>query len=158
MIITEVLRGAEVFAQAMRHLEPRLPREALDGRPSIVLATVRGDVHDIGKNLAGMIFRAYGFTVADLGVRVPPEAVAAAVERERPTCLGLSGLLLASVDAMRDTLALLRDRGHRLPVLVGGAALSHALVEKVLAPAYAPGPVRYAKDPLQGVRLARERA
>jgi 5-methyltetrahydrofolate--homocysteine methyltransferase len=158
MIITEVLRSAEVFAQAMRHLEPHLPREAYDGRPSIVLATVRGDVHDIGKNLVGMVFRAYGFSVADLGVRVPPEAVAAAVERERPTCLGLSGLLLASVDAMRDTLALLRDRGHRLPVLVGGAALSRALVETVLVPAYAPGAVRYAKDPLEGVRLAREHA
>ncbi len=156
MIITEVLRAAEVFARAMRHLEPRLPREAAARRPKLLLATVRGDVHDIGKNLAGMIFRAYGFEVADLGVRVPPEAVVAAVERQRPACVGLSGLLLASVDAMRDTLTLLREHGLDLPVLVGGAALSPALTERLLAPAYAPGPVRYAKDPLDGVRLAKE--
>ena len=157
LIITEVLRSAEVFAQAMRHLQPRLRREQAPDRRTIVLATVRGDVHDVGKNLAGMIFGAYGFEVRDLGVRVPPELILEAVRRERPACLGLSGLLLASVDAMKDTLVLLREHGLGLPVLVGGAALSRALTEQALAPAYAPGIVRYAKDPLEGVRLLKDR-
>lgn len=158
LIITEVLRGAEVFAQAMRHLGPRVPHADTPVERTILLATVRGDVHDIGKNLAGMIFGAYGFAVRDLGVRVPPDAILEAVRRERPACLGLSGLLLASVDAMKDTLALLREHGLALPVLVGGAALSRALAEQVLAPTYAPGPVLYARDPLEGVRLLNERA
>lgn len=158
LIITEVLRSAELFAQAMGHLGPRVPREDAPVKRTIVLATVRGDVHDIGKNLAGMVFGAYGFEVRDLGVRVPPEAVLDAVRRDRPACLGLSGLLLASVDAMRDTLALLREHGLTVPVLVGGAALSLALTERILAPAYAPGPVLYARDPLEGVRLLKENA
>ena len=157
MIITEVLRSAEVFAQAMRHLGPRVPLAEAPEKRTIVLATVRGDVHDIGKNLAGMIFGAYGFEVRDLGVRVPPEAILKAVRREHPACLGLSGLLLASVDAMKDTLALLREHGLALPVLVGGAALSRSLTEQVLTPSYAPGRVLYAKDPLEGVRLLKER-
>ena len=153
LIVAEVLVSAEVMQAAADHLRPHLHGEAAAKRRSILLATVRGDVHDIGKNLVGMIFAANGWQVTDLGVQVPSTTLIEAWHRERTDLIGLSGLLVRSAHQMVATAEDLAREGISAPLLVGGAALNPRFVRQRIAPAHTV-PVRYARDAMEGLRLA----
>jgi 5-methyltetrahydrofolate--homocysteine methyltransferase len=150
-----VLRSAEVMRAAFDTLKPRLPAAAAKtaaARGTLVLATVRGDVHDIGKNLVDMIFSANGYRVINLGVRQTPEEMLTAVRKHRPDAIGLSGLLVESARAMKEYVEVFGASGVTTPVICGGAALSREYVEKELQRTYS-GMVHYAKDALAGLRI-----
>jgi 5-methyltetrahydrofolate--homocysteine methyltransferase len=117
------------------------------------LATVKGDVHDIGKNLVEIILSNNGYEVVNLGIKVPPEELIAAALRERPDFIGLSGLLVKSAQQMAITAADLKAAGIDVPLMVGGAALSKKFADTRIAPAYG-GPVLYAKEAMSGLDLA----
>ena len=149
-----VLQSAEVMKAAVAYLEPHMEKSADGGRGTIVLATVKGDVHDIGKNLVDIILSNNGYDVVNLGIKQPVSAIIAAAEEHKADVIGMSGLLVKSTVVMRDNLAELNDRGMagRWPVLLGGAALTRAYVEQDLAELFG-GEVRYARDAFEGLRL-----
>jgi 5-methyltetrahydrofolate--homocysteine methyltransferase len=149
-----VLQSAEVMKAAVGYLEPHMEKTADGGRGTIVLATVKGDVHDIGKNLVDIILSNNGYDVVNIGIKQPVSAIIAAAEEHNADVIGMSGLLVKSTVVMRDNLAELNDRGlaERWPVLLGGAALTRAYVEQDLAELFA-GEVRYARDAFEGLRL-----
>jgi len=154
LIVAEVLQSAEAMKAAVSHLEPRMERSQSALRGKMLLATVKGDVHDIGKNLVDIIFSNNGFEVVNLGIKVPPEQLLAAVREHRPDLIGLSGLLVKSAQQMAVTAADLATAGVKLPLLVGGAALSRNFVDKQIAPVYQ-GTVAYAQDAMSGLELAK---
>jgi 5-methyltetrahydrofolate--homocysteine methyltransferase len=147
-----VLRSAEAMRAAFDVLKPHLPAGGDKRRGTLVLATVRGDVHDIGKNLVDMIVSSNGFHVVNLGVRQTPEDIIAAAREHRPDAIGLSGLLVESARAMKEYVETFAEAGLTTPVICGGAALTRGYVENELQPAY-PGRVLYAKDALEGLRI-----
>ncbi|MDR1449308.1 MAG: dihydropteroate synthase, partial [Propionibacteriaceae bacterium] len=149
-----VLKSAETMKQAVGFLEPHFGKNGGRGKGTLVLATVKGDVHDIGKNLVDIIISNNGYSVVDLGVKQPIGAVIEAAEASDADAIGLSGLLVKSTEAMRDGLLELNRRGlaARYPVLLGGAALTRSYVEGELSRVYE-GEVRYAKDAFEGLRL-----
>lgn len=149
-----VLKSAEAMKAAMRCLEVSMARTWEAPRGVLVLATVRGDVHDIGKNLVDILLSNNGFRVVNLGTRQPIHDILEAARREGADAIGLSGLLVQSVAVMRDDLAEMQRRGLTLPVLVGGAALSRRYAEEVLAKEYR-GPVVYCKDAFAGLQAMR---
>ena len=149
-----VLQSAEVMKSAVGYLEPHMERSDAAGRGTIVLATVRGDVHDIGKNLVDIILSNNGYQVVNIGIKQPISAIISAAEDHGADVIGMSGLLVKSTVVMRDNLAELNSRGlaGRWPVLLGGAALTRAYVEQDLAALFE-GDVRYARDAFEGLRL-----
>ena len=149
-----VLQSAEVMKSAVGYLEPRMERTDESGKGTIVLATVKGDVHDIGKNLVDIILSNNGYTVVNLGIKQPISAILAAAEEHRADVIGMSGLLVKSTVIMKENLEEINARGtpDRWPVLLGGAALTRAYVENDLAQIYR-GEVRYARDAFEGLRL-----
>ncbi|WP_125777742.1 methionine synthase [Antribacter gilvus] len=150
-----VLQSAEVMKTAVALLEPHMERVEGEGtKGTIVLATVRGDVHDIGKNLVDIILTNNGYTVVNIGIKQPISAMIAAAEEHDADVIGMSGLLVKSTVVMRENLEELTSRGFagRWPVLLGGAALTRTYVEDDLASAF-PGVVRYARDAFEGLRL-----
>ena len=149
-----VLTSAEVMKLAVGYLEPHMDRSAESGKGRIVLATVRGDVHDIGKNLVDIILSNNGFDVVNIGIKQPLSAIVDAATEHGADVIGMSGLLVKSTVVMRDNLAELNSRGlaHTWPVLLGGAALTRAYVEQDLAGLF-DGEVRYARDAFEGLRL-----
>jgi len=153
LIVTEVLQSAEAAKAAVTALEPALKEQKAPKRGRLLLATVKGDVHDIGKNLVNIIFESNGFEVEDLGVKVPPEEIAAAAAKSRPDFIGLSGLLVRSCEQMTITARELAKAGVSCPLLVGGAALTPRFTEANIVPNYG-GPVFYAKDAMEGLNYA----
>jgi 5-methyltetrahydrofolate--homocysteine methyltransferase len=149
-----VLTSAEVMKAAVAYLEPHMARTDEAGKGKIVLATVKGDVHDIGKNLVDIILSNNGYDVVNIGIKQPISAIVAAAEEHDADVIGMSGLLVKSTVVMRDNLAELTSRGlgRRWPVLLGGAALTRAYVEQDLAALF-DGEVRYARDAFEGLRL-----
>jgi 5-methyltetrahydrofolate--homocysteine methyltransferase len=149
-----VLQSAEVMKTAVGYLEPHMERSADGGKGRIVLATVRGDVHDIGKNLVDIILTNNGYEVINTGIKQPVSAIVDAATEHDADVIGMSGLLVKSTVVMRDNLAELNARGlaDRWPVLLGGAALTRAYVEQDLAALF-DGQVRYARDAFEGLRL-----
>jgi 5-methyltetrahydrofolate--homocysteine methyltransferase len=149
-----VLQSAEVMKAAVGYLEPHMEHSDAAGRGTIVLATVRGDVHDIGKNLVDIILSNNGYDVVNIGIKQPISAIIGAAEEHGADVIGMSGLLVKSTAVMRDNLAELNSRGlaGRWPVLLGGAALTRAYVEQDLAALFE-GDVRYARDAFEGLRL-----
>jgi 5-methyltetrahydrofolate--homocysteine methyltransferase len=149
-----VLQSAEVMKTAVGYLEPHMDRTDESGRGTIVLATVRGDVHDIGKNLVDIILSNNGYDVVNIGIKQPISAIVAAAQEHDADVIGMSGLLVKSTVVMRDNLEELNSRGlaTRWPVLLGGAALTRAYVEEDLAGRFG-GEVRYARDAFEGLRL-----
>ncbi len=156
LIVAEVLQSAEAMKAAVTHLEPHMDKASAAARGKIVLATVKGDVHDIGKNLVEIILANNGFHVVNLGIKVPSDRLVAAVKEHRPDILGLSGLLVKSAQQMVSTAEDLTRQGVSVPILVGGAALSRNFVDKQIAPAYAAGTVAYAQDAMSGLELAKQ--
>ncbi|OGR51785.1 MAG: hypothetical protein A2049_11605 [Elusimicrobia bacterium GWA2_62_23] len=153
LIVTEVLQSAEAAKAAVTALEPSLKANKAPKRGRLLLATVKGDVHDIGKNLVSIIFESNGFEVVDLGVKVPPEEIVAAAVKARPDFIGLSGLLVRSCEQMTITARELAAAGVKATLLVGGAALTEKFTQANIAPAYG-GPVFYAKDAMEGLNHA----
>ncbi|MDQ3416657.1 MAG: methionine synthase, partial [Actinomycetota bacterium] len=149
-----VLQSAEVMKAAVAHLEPHMEATDEQGKGTIVLATVKGDVHDIGKNLVDIILTNNGYTVVNLGIKQPVNNILEAAEEHRADVIGMSGLLVKSTVIMRENLEELNQRGQatRFPVILGGAALTRAFVEEDLASLYE-GEVRYARDAFEGLRL-----
>ena len=149
-----VLQSAEVMKAAVGYLEPHMERSGEAGRGRIVLATVKGDVHDIGKNLADIILSNNGYEVVNIGIKQPLSAIVDAATEHDVDVIGMSGLLVKSTVVMKDNLAELSSRGlaARWPVLLGGAALTRAYVEQDLAAEFE-GEVRYARDAFEGLRL-----
>jgi 5-methyltetrahydrofolate--homocysteine methyltransferase len=149
-----VLQSAEVMKAAVGYLEPHMESTDEEGKGTIVLATVRGDVHDIGKNLVDIILSNNGYTVVNLGIKQPITAIVEAAQEHSADVIGMSGLLVKSTVIMKENLEELNSRGlaDRWPVMLGGAALTRAYVEVDLADLYE-GEVRYAKDAFEGLRL-----
>lgn len=147
-----VLKSAEVMKSAVSYLEKFMPQKEKSYRGSIILATVQGDVHDIGKNLAGIILSNNSFRVIDLGVKKSAEQIIQAIKKYHPDCIGLSGLLVKSALVMKEDLEIFQEREVSLPVICGGAALSHDYVNKQLNPAYT-GEVYYAPDAFAGLKI-----
>jgi 5-methyltetrahydrofolate--homocysteine methyltransferase len=139
---------------AVAHLEPHIEATDDEGRGTIVLATVKGDVHDIGKNLVDIILTNNGYTVVNLGIKQPVSEILRAAGEHRADAVGMSGLLVKSTVVMKENLEEMNSRGVAadLPVLLGGAALTRAYVEGDLAEVYR-GEVRYARDAFEGLRL-----
>ncbi len=152
-----VLQSAEVMKQAVAHLEPTIAAQsggvARQAKAKIVLATVKGDVHDIGKNLVDIILSNNGYDVVNIGIKQPVGEIIRAAEDAEADAIGMSGLLVKSTVVMRENLEELNTRGlAHWPVLLGGAALTRAYVENDLAEIYE-GQVRYARDAFEGLRL-----
>lgn len=149
-----VLQSAEVMKTAVAFLEPHMEKTDDDGKGTIVLATVRGDVHDIGKNLVDIILSNNGYTVVNLGIKQPVSAILEAAEEHRADVIGMSGLLVKSTVIMKENLQELNQRkmAADFPVILGGAALTRAYVEQDLHEIYE-GEVRYARDAFEGLRL-----
>ena len=149
-----VLQSAEVMKRAVAHLEPKMEKSDSTGRGKILLATVKGDVHDIGKNLVDIILSNNGYNVHNIGIKQTINTIIEEAEKENVDVIGMSGLLVKSTVIMRENLEELTDRelAERWPVILGGAALTRAFVEQDLAELF-PGTVRYAKDAFEGLEL-----
>ncbi|MEU7847038.1 methionine synthase [Micromonospora parva] len=149
-----VLQSAEVMKTAVAYLEPHMETAEDGGKGRIVLATVRGDVHDIGKNLVDIILSNNGYEVVNIGIKQPISAILDAAEQHRADAIGMSGLLVKSTVIMKENLAEMATRGvaERWPVLLGGAALTRAYVEDDLRAMF-PGQVHYARDAFEGLSL-----
>ncbi|MCT9932692.1 methionine synthase [Planotetraspora sp. A-T 1434] len=149
-----VLQSAEVMKTAVAYLEPYMERVEGTTKGRIVLATVKGDVHDIGKNLVDIILSNNGYEVVNLGIKQPVSAILEAAEDKKADVIGMSGLLVKSTVIMKENLEEMNSRGiaEKYPVLLGGAALTRAYVEQDLAELYR-GEVRYARDAFEGLRL-----
>jgi 5-methyltetrahydrofolate--homocysteine methyltransferase len=149
-----VLQSAEVMKAAVAHLEPFIEKTEDVGKGKILLATVRGDVHDIGKNLVDIILSNNGFDTVNIGIKQPINEILRAAEEHDVDVIGMSGLLVKSTQIMRENLEEMNQRkvADRWPVILGGAALTRAFVEQDLAEIY-DGEVRYARDAFEGLRL-----
>jgi 5-methyltetrahydrofolate--homocysteine methyltransferase len=152
LIVAEVLQSAEAMKASVNHLEQFMEKADTAKRGKIVLATVKGDVHDIGKNLVEIILKNNGYDVVNLGIKVPPEELIKAYQAHHPDAIGLSGLLVKSAQQMVITASDLRGAGIEVPLLVGGAALSARFTQTKIAPSYGKA-VCYAKDAMTGLRL-----
>ena len=152
LIVAEVLQSAEAMKAAVNHLEQFMEKAATVARGKVVLATVKGDVHDIGKNLVEIILANNGYSVVNLGIKVPPDVLIRAYHEHQPDAIGLSGLLVKSTQQMVITATDLKTAGVAVPLLVGGAALSEKFTRTKIAPAYNEA-VCYAKDAMTGLSL-----
>ena len=155
LIVAEVLQSAEAMKAAVNHLEQFMEKSESSSRGKIVLATVKGDVHDIGKNLVEIILSNNGFNVINLGIKVPPDELIKAFHQHQPDAIGLSGLLVKSAQQMVTTAGDFKDAGIDIPLLVGGAALSEKFTKTKIGPSYG-APTFYAKDAMTGLRLMNE--
>jgi 5-methyltetrahydrofolate--homocysteine methyltransferase len=148
-----VLQSAETMKKAVAHLEPHMEKIEGQDKGRIVLATVKGDVHDIGKNLVDIILTNNGYKVINLGIKQPISNIISAIQEHKPDAVGLSGLLVKSTVIMRENLEELTQHGVNIPVLLGGAALTRAYVEEDCKAAYGAGRVAYAQDAFAGLDL-----
>ncbi len=153
LIVAEVLQSAESMKFSVSHLEPHMEQSETAVKGKVVLATVKGDVHDIGKNLVEIILGNNGYEVINLGIKIPPQELIEAYQEHKPDMIGLSGLLVKSAKMMVETAQDFRQAGISCPVLVGGAALSNRFTRLRIAPEY-DGMVAYAPDAMSGLALA----
>jgi 5-methyltetrahydrofolate--homocysteine methyltransferase len=157
LIVAEVLQSAEAMKAAVAYLQQFMQKSETSTRGKIVLATVKGDVHDIGKNLVEIILSNNGYRVINLGIKVPPEDLIQAWRDHQPDAIGLSGLLVKSAHQMVTTASDFRDSGVNVPLLVGGAALSEKFTISRIGPSYG-APTFYAKDAMTGLRIMNDLA
>lgn len=153
LIVAEVLQSAEVMKASVNYLEPFMEKNESAVKGKMLLATVKGDVHDIGKNLVEIILSNNGYRIVNLGIKVPPEQLIDAYRKEKPDMIGLSGLLVKSAQQMVTTAQDLRTAGIDVPIIVGGAALTRKFTKTRIAPEYN-GLVLYAKDAMDGLDIA----
>ncbi|MBR0644362.1 methionine synthase [Plastoroseomonas hellenica] len=148
-----VLQSAETMKAAVAYLEPFMEKVEGQEKGTIVLATVKGDVHDIGKNLVDIILTNNGYKVVNLGIKVPLADMVTAAKEHRAHAIGMSGLLVKSTVVMRENLEEMSRQGVDLPIMLGGAALTRNYVEDDCVKAYASGRVAYARDAFDGLHL-----
>jgi 5-methyltetrahydrofolate--homocysteine methyltransferase len=153
LIVAEVLQSAEVMKASVQFLEQFMEKKDDSGKGKILLATVKGDVHDIGKNLVEIILSNNGFKVVNLGIKVTSNQLIEAIKKESPDAIGLSGLLVKSAQQMVLTAADLREQQISIPILVGGAALTRKFTETKIQQHY-DGNVLYASDAMNGLEIA----
>jgi 5-methyltetrahydrofolate--homocysteine methyltransferase len=153
LIVAEVLQSAEAMKAAVAYLEGFMKKDESATRATLVLATVKGDVHDIGKNLVEIVLKNNGYRIINLGIKIPPEELIAAYHQHKPDAFGLSGLLVKSAQQMVTTAQDLRAAGIEIPLFVGGAALTRRFTATRIAVEYG-GPTLYAKDAMDGLDLA----
>jgi 5-methyltetrahydrofolate--homocysteine methyltransferase len=151
-----VLQSAETMKKAVAHLEQYMDKSAGPSKGCMVIATVKGDVHDIGKNLVDIILSNNGYKVVNLGIKQPLEAILAAADEHKPDAIGMSGLLVKSTLVMKENLEEMSRRGITTPVICGGAALNRAYVEVDLRAVYTTGPVYYGADAFTGLGIMDE--
>jgi 5-methyltetrahydrofolate--homocysteine methyltransferase len=154
LIVAEVLQSAEAMKAAVSFLEPHMDKADTTAKAKILLATVKGDVHDIGKNLVDIILSNNGYEVVNLGIKITSDQIIQAVKDHGPDMIGLSGLLVKSAQQMVITAEDLAKSDIDLPILVGGAALTRNFVNRKIAAAYGDGTVIYAKDAMDGLAIA----
>jgi len=155
LIVAEVLQSAEVMKAAVAYLEPYMEKTDTKHRGKMILATVKGDVHDIGKNLVDIILSNNGYQIINLGIKVPAADIVEAIRVHQPDMIGLSGLLVKSAHEMVNTAKDLSQNNIETPLLVGGAALSARFTYSKIGPQYQ-GPVIYAKDAMMGLEIANQ--
>src|SRR5260370_3824817 len=155
LIVAEVSQSAEAMKEAVSHLEQFMEKVDTAKRGKVVLATVKGDVHDIGKNLVEIILKNNGYDVVNLGIKVQPEELIKAYQEHKPDAIGLSGLLVKSAQQMVITANDLKDAAIEIPMLVGGAARSAKFTQTKIAPRDVEA-VCYAKDAMNGLRRMNE--
>lgn len=155
MFLPQVVKTARTMKRAVNILQPFIEAEKREGTTAgrALLATVKGDVHDIGKNIVGVVLSCNGYEVQDLGVMCPAEQIVSAVREYRPDFIGLSGLITPSLDEMVNTARALAEAGIETPILLGGATTSATHTALRIAPAY-PGPVVWVKDASQMIPVA----
>jgi len=151
-----VLQSAEAMKAAVAHLEPYMDKVEGEEKGVMVLATVRGDVHDIGKNLVDIVVSNNGYKVVNLGIKVAAEMILEAAKEHGADAIGMSGLLVKSTVVMKENLELMSSRGIETPVICGGAALNRAYVEQDLSAAYTSGKVYYGQDAFSGLHIMDE--
>jgi len=151
-----VLQSAETMKRAVAYLEQYMEKDGGPAKGCLVIATVRGDVHDIGKNLVDIILSNNGFKVINLGIKQPLDAILQAFEEHKPDAIGMSGLLVKSTMVMKENLEVMAQRKLSVPVICGGAALTRAYVEVDLRQTYSSGPVYYGADAFTGLQLMNE--
>ncbi len=152
-----VLQSAETMKRAVAYLEPFMERSEGSAKGTMVLATVKGDVHDIGKNLVDIILTNNGYRVVNLGIKVPVETMLEAAREHHADAIGMSGLLVKSTLVMKENLQLMRGREIDIPVVLGGAALTRRYVEQDLREIYGPN-VAYAGDAFDGLHYMEQLA
>ena len=155
LIVAEVLQSAEAMKAAVAYLEQFMEKAETSRRGKILLATVKGDVHDIGKNLVEIILSNNGYEVINLGIKVSPDALIQAWREHQPDAIGLSGLLVKSAHQMVTTASDFKDNGVAVPLLVGGAALSETFTNTRIGPAYG-APIFYSRDAMTGLGIMNE--
>lgn len=155
LLLPFVLQSAEVMRASVNLLEPFMDKADGGGATKILLATVQGDVHDIGKNLVDIILANNGYKVYNIGIKVPTETIIEKAKEYQVDLIGLSGLLVKSAIVMQESMAQYREAGLRVPILLGGAALTAKFVAESCVPAY-PGPVVYCADAFAGLKAVRE--
>jgi 5-methyltetrahydrofolate--homocysteine methyltransferase len=151
-----VLQSAETMKKAVSYLEQYMDKVGGPAKGCMVIATVKGDVHDIGKNLVDIILSNNGYKVVNLGIKQPLDSILAACEQHAPQAIGMSGLLVKSTYVMKENLEEMSRRQLSIPVICGGAALNRAYVESDLRKAYGTGPVYYGADAFTGLQLMDE--
>jgi 5-methyltetrahydrofolate--homocysteine methyltransferase len=152
LIVTEVLQSAEVMQSAVSILEPMLPKSSVDEKKKVILATVKGDVHDIGKNLVKIIFSSNGYNVIDIGTKIDSQTLIKSIREHKPDVIGLSGLLVKSAKNMVTTAEDLERSGINLPLILGGAVLSEKFIRKYIQPVYS-GDVYYSENAMTGLSI-----
>jgi 5-methyltetrahydrofolate--homocysteine methyltransferase len=145
-----VLQSAEVMKAAVDYLKPFLPKSNKQSQATLILGTVKGDVHDVGKNLVDIILTNNGYKVINIGIKADIQTFIDAYHKHNAHALGMSGLLVKSTSVMKENLQTLKDKGINVPILLGGAALNDSFVEEYCRPNY-DGPVFYCKDAFEGI-------
>jgi 5-methyltetrahydrofolate--homocysteine methyltransferase len=145
--LPQLIASAEAMKAALGHLEPRLEHEKTvqAGKGVIVLATVKGDIHDIGKNIIALMLKNHGYKIIDLGKDVPPEAVMKTIRNTHPDVVGLSALMTTTMVNMKETIDLARTEGYSCPFIIGGAVVTQSYAVSIGA--------SYAKDGVEAVRV-----
>ena len=154
LIVAEVLQSAEVMKAAVNYLKPKMKSGENSSKGKFLIATVRGDVHDIGKNLVEIILSNNGYEVINLGIKVPSDQLIQACKKHNPDIIGLSGLLVKSTQEMINSCEDLANSNIDIPVICGGAALSKRFVSSKIGPVYKDGIVLYARDAMSGLDLS----
>lgn len=146
LIVAEVLQSAEVMKASVSYLEQFMEKSDASQKGTVIMATVKGDVHDIGKNLVGIIIGNNGYNVIDLGINTPAEKIREAIIEHKADFVGMSGLLVKSAMEMVNTVGVLKEAGIDIPIFVGGAALTEKFTVNKIEPSYENNIVIYSKD------------
>ncbi|HQI25345.1 MAG TPA: cobalamin-dependent protein, partial [Smithella sp.] len=143
--LPQLMAAAEAMKKALSHLDPYLQKATITTRGTVLMATVRGDVHDIGKNIVALLLRNYGYRVIDLGKDVSEQAILDAAKKEKPDVIGLSALMTTTMVNMKEVIALARAQGIRTDFLIGGAVVTDQYAKSIGA--------FYARDGVQAVKV-----